>query len=659
MVYSIKKQFFILGIIFFLCFTVMADAQTVSNDTSEKFISLINENNGETIILSNDIYWDERSQDFITAQRDINIDMNGHSIILEDNASLMMNGPIHFTGNGQTEPLFVLGEHSRLRGENGVTISAIGAQTTAVRMSNLSALTAELVSAQGDDCVAVLINGNEEEVSSVSVAGDVIAKGMNSSAIKTTGDIALYMMSFSASGENSAAVRTDGNIYCFFSEVEGQDILADTEGEIVFDACKVNTKQENAVYITRTAFAETVSIASLSGEDYELPEYIEFSFEVNETEYDGYFSSYVNSVYRNPIKVKWDMSQSDSLEPGIYTATATQSEYTDFESISFEPVLADVTIVEKLPEIMRAYYVFQDLVLKFDVQIPKSITFKTKYSTDEGENWNCYSEAYIDDSQSTITLKNFGELTGDKERSILFAVSFMLQTGETETEAFEFTGKPPEDDGGGDRDGGDQGDQGEWESGAAKSEQKEKSENVNSDEKSEIKDENKLKSLAEIFKPVVEAFRKMDEKLSEGYEGKQYETENTSEKPNEELSEIDAVKPENISTENKNMDDITREYNNYTDVIVTEESDINTNNTQTENGKNSLGIEGKDNHTASHSEDGNKTAATNEENIKNNDKISEYKTDKNRKSVWMSPIAVMIAVLAVGILYWWLKIRKR
>lgn len=189
-----------------------------------------------------------------------------------------------------------------------------------------------------------------------------------------------------------------------------------------------------------------------------MPEYIQFSFIAEDA---GNNVNQTVKVYADSLNVKWDTSNVDSLAAGVYTATAEPMEYLQFESIVFEPIQGRVEIIQELPQIQRGFYFFQDFVLKMDSQIPKDLPFEVRYK-EAGENdWITCNKAKLDEAQRAITLPAFGELMGYEERKLVFLVSFKFPSEYRETDEFMFTGSRQEYDGGGDRDGGDQNDQGE------------------------------------------------------------------------------------------------------------------------------------------------------------------------------------------------------
>lgn len=193
-----------------------------SCSTQEELIRLIEKNDGGTIYLTGDIYWDRPHTDWLRAGSETTIAMNGHSLIIEKNASIELIGPFHFTGKGQDKPLVVLGEQSGFTGEGGVTIDAEGAGCVAASMAGTASLKAGVISAKGEGCTAILAQGYYNEANSISVYGHIAADGNNATAIQAAGNLNLLKMSLQASGKNSAAVRTDGDVYAFFLSLQGR-----------------------------------------------------------------------------------------------------------------------------------------------------------------------------------------------------------------------------------------------------------------------------------------------------------------------------------------------------------------------------------------------------------------------------------------------------
>ncbi|MCJ7855586.1 Ig-like domain-containing protein [Lachnospiraceae bacterium NSJ-143] len=474
--------------------------------TPEELRRMLTENDGKTVVLTGDIVWENMNHDWLKAENNTTVDMNGYSLIIQDNAGLMLSGPIHFAGNNQGDnPVIVLGENSGFQGENGVTVSVEGTGGTAVSMCETSSFAAKSVTAYGEGSTAVYVSRSTDKTAAVSVKGDIIVSGNEAAAIETKGNIYLYYVSVIVSGENSVAVRTDGNVYMFFSEVDGEELLVDTVGEVVFDTCEVTPEQNNTTVITRKAIAEPVFITVLEGENYSLPEYVSFSFESYGTDYDGFFVLDTESVYSDSRPVKWDTSQVDANQPGIYTATATPSEYEIFSSLSFEPIIGSIQIVDRVPEIKEAFYVFQDMVLKMDMQIPEGIPVEVRYKMSDETEWNNYQSFVSDGDRNTIILHSFGDIAGREERKIVFCIRFTLQSGVEETSEFLFAGKPFPDDGGGDRDGGDQNDQGDRKAGNNEKDYK-PNDSQNSGSKSAMENGNKADShISGIFESFAEA----------------------------------------------------------------------------------------------------------------------------------------------------------
>lgn len=434
--------------------------------TAEALRKALYENEGGIVTLTGDIDWSEEETDWLKVTEKTIIEMNGYTIHIGKNNIMGVYGPVMFTDKRTgNKPMISLSETGSFYGGDGTCFEAAGDNCVVIEMDQTANFNTDSISVTGNGCTAILYKGIHGEEAFSAIKAELVVSGADAVGIQAEGDIILRQIKVTAEGPNSTGVAAEGDVYFFLSYVQASGTPVKTEGEIVYDACSVLPVQEDALYvnrIVREADEGKIITAILKGEPVQMPPYIPVVMETEDITYSGKFESLVNSVFRDEIEVVWDTTSVDNEKEGVYIITASPVGYGNIPALLFRSMIGQVEIIGEKPAIKDVFYLHQNLVLTFHSQLPNANKVNVWYSLDEGSTWNVYPDILKGDRNESIEMVQFAKLFYEAQpKKGMIYVELINSNQSIITDTVIFSKTPPAHDGGGDRDSGDLGDQGE------------------------------------------------------------------------------------------------------------------------------------------------------------------------------------------------------
>jgi|GEM_PF-3919237 len=268
-------------------------ATMASRATITQLAALIAQNEGGTVVLTDDIVVD--STVTISVSAATTVSMGNYGVSVNSGCALTVSGPLRFVGAGAQKPLFTVpgGAAVVLNHQCGIT-------------------------ATGANAVAVLCNGSSfsPRFATIAVTGD------NSVAVKSTGDIRLCMATVRASGQGSAGVQATGAVELTVCDVTALGSAAASGSGSLTARGSILSPQPPGLAVERIRAHSSQNGVSEKqmlrvGDSLSLPSTVAFTF-------DG-ISQPVS------LPVNWDTSGVNTGAPGEYTALC----YADIPQRSF------------------------------------------------------------------------------------------------------------------------------------------------------------------------------------------------------------------------------------------------------------------------------------------------------------------------------------
>lgn len=249
----------------------------------------------------------------------LKIDLGRYGIVLEEGASLYLDGEIHFTGSGERTPLITLEQDAYLYG-----------YSCDVR-----------VAATGDDAVAV---ATARDASIYCFDISLEAAGSRSTALLVQGNTRLRNLAIHAPRADSVAISADGDLLLDECRVTG---VMEVAGDLTLDLTQASPLPENARIVSRRAnwlYGDDSDMGmfglwAAAGQENPLPETI--SIELLDTDGEN------NAMMLYDVPMRWESGGADLSRPGSYTVYGTpeiSSTYPEVEGL--ERTAVSVKVVE-------------------------------------------------------------------------------------------------------------------------------------------------------------------------------------------------------------------------------------------------------------------------------------------------------------------------
>lgn len=391
---------------------------------------------GGTIRISNDIEWNEALSMPIAVTRPVRVEMENFRIVIPEDTTFIIQGPVTFTGDGGQEVMLdVWGDFGATQ---EVTLQVTGDYKTALHYhgdswnSNAGQFT---IQAEGTGCVALRLSGSDE---SDLIGMNILARGTGSVGISAEGPLRIMLSTVKASGT----------------------AILSSSGEITIDASRVSPIPDGALVIPRYAVPNNrleengICIAAGSARQ-ELFEILE---DIDVLTY-MFLSEKTNDSYLYMVKACWTNLPDDLSVPGEYSARCVPTDIPSWLPIKPESLKVPVKVVEKeKPFLMDVQDAGDSLYLRFFSEISQTSGLKLFYSADNGVTW----QDAMDLKKSFLTASGAGVGPIDPNKDYLFQMAVTEGPMQGVSNRLLFKGlESKNNNGGGDRDYDDRDDQGE------------------------------------------------------------------------------------------------------------------------------------------------------------------------------------------------------
>lgn len=399
--------------------------------TQEELVEQLLDDSQDRIELASDIMWTEKHEIAVSVEKEV--DMGEYRILVGAESGFDVSGPVTFRGGG-SHPLFEVKGY--FCPGKGVEIHAIGDNVVAVDIidGNWAAEFVE-IHADGRNARAVRFTGLREQTVDIC---QIDAEGEGSRGIEAEGDLRLFLSS--VSGEEEAVSSEHGKLLLFGSRVSPEPKQAR-----VLPALFVpyNRLEENGFCVAVGESQEALR------EEIEEHKTIEWQFFSEGRE--------LRCVYWLPVA--WSGIPTNLSMPGTYFARCTPVDIPEWFPAEISDIEVPVHIVDPdRPFIMDAQDAGLAALLRFFTPIREAREIRVEYSADDRENWKDIEE--FPDSFVTETVANAGPLKPMQDYWFRLVVKGGPMEG-ISNEILFIGDEVRKVNGGGDRDHGDRGDQGE------------------------------------------------------------------------------------------------------------------------------------------------------------------------------------------------------
>lgn len=400
--------------------------------TQEELVEQLLDESRERIVLASDIEWTEDIRIDVTGEKEV--EMGTYRIRVGADSRFDVCGSVRFHGSGSQALFEVRGYFCP---EYGVEIHASGEDAVAVDIigGEWAARWVEIY-ASGRNAVAVRFTGSKEYTV---VVCRIEAEGENSRGIEAEGDLRLFLSS--VRGEESAASLERGELLLFGSDVSPEP------GQVrIFPVLAVpnNRLVENGLCI---AVGDPLTALWKKIENYREMTWIFFSEELEIDVMDG-------------VPTDWSGLLNDTSVPGTYFAQCAPAEIPEWFPVKLYDLEIPIHVVDPdRPFIRDVEDAGNAARLRFFAPIRDAWEIRVEYSVDNRESW--WDAAELPYSFVTETSASVEPLELNRD----YWFRLVVEGGPMEGISNEilFVGDAiRKANGGGDRDHGDRGDQGEY-----------------------------------------------------------------------------------------------------------------------------------------------------------------------------------------------------
>ncbi|MBU9738319.1 hypothetical protein [Diplocloster agilis] len=399
----------------------------VSCSSPEELVRLLSQDAQPLIVLNQDIEFNNK--DFkIAATVNAEVDMGPYRIHIAKNASLSIEGPVHFKSEDPPAPAFLA--DGRLSIRNNAAISAYGQEATAIQVGESGSCSASHASILAEGPLATALT------------------------IKSTNLCVIAETVIYANGRDAVGIRTNAPLRLELSRVEseGSSILHD-RNELILDTSAVIPEANPSAVIDRyPVLADRLDQNGLcypqgTALPAKLPTELNYLFINAEDPSDQLYLS---------VPVIWEEYSEDMSVPGAYMLVCTPAVHPWFPVEIPSSMLMIHVISPNQPFLEGAYWFQDEIHLNFFSKLTEADQITLRYSTDGMVTYHNAAEDF-----SVFMDQNHAVLSSIPYLDYWFQLEVTGGPSEGLSNILYFSSASEDNNGfgGGDRDGGDTNDQ--------------------------------------------------------------------------------------------------------------------------------------------------------------------------------------------------------